>query len=259
MYDSRYVAFIDILGFKNKTDNAAVDMAEFARIKSVLEFLEKWKNENYDDKYGLCKQGKEFNLFSDSIIISYPVYGGGNAFNILLDIAHICIEILHKGYIFRGGVTCGDLFHFRNVCFGPALNRAVKLENDACFPRIIIDQCVLDSGLMFPGIANSKESEKEYLDYLIQNDNGSFFLNDDFSGIILNYLALYNEFDSWEEYRNFIYGVRSLILSEYGKAFQIMDLCGRQKILNKYKWFANYFNSVVMKNFLDYEQYLIKL
>ena len=73
----------------------------------------------------------------------------------------------------------------------------------------------------------------------------------------MNYLALYNEFDSWEGYRGFIYGVRNLILSEYGKAFQIMDLCDRQKILNKYKWFANYFNSVVMKNFLDYEQYLI--
>lgn len=85
MYEMRYVAFIDILGFKNKVYKSVYDSSELHRIENVLKYIQELKKQNDEDSYSSKYVGREFSMFSDSIVISYPAYGQGNAFNILID------------------------------------------------------------------------------------------------------------------------------------------------------------------------------
>lgn len=101
MYSERYIAFIDLLGFKDIVKLAQQNEQEFIRLKTALNYIQELKN----DQYKQSSLGMEFSLFSDSIVISYPTSGPGNAFYILLDIAYICLDLLDMGYIFRGGIS----------------------------------------------------------------------------------------------------------------------------------------------------------
>ena len=258
MYELRYVAFIDLLGFKSKVYNSILDKNEFDRIQKVLGYIYNLKKEDDQNLYSPKYIGKEFSMFSDSIVISYPANGYGNAFNILLDIAHICLDILSFGYILRGGIAMDCLYHKDAVCFGPAMNMAVEMENKAKYPRIIIDQNVLSNGLRYPGIANSTSQEKDFLDTLVKQDQWSIG-NNSHPIYILDYLSLYDEFADLSSYIKLMGKTRNFIITEFGNTFSINDLDKRKNIQEKYVWFANYYNDTI-RNIIPtyYEQYKIK-
>lgn len=258
MYEERYVAFIDILGFKNIVNNTYTIPAEFNRLEQALKHIESLKNDNYRDPYGKNWLGMEFTMFSDSIVISYPASGYGNAFHILMEIAFICLDMLDMGYIFRGGITVGALIHKGDICYGPAMNSAVELEKRAKYPRIIIERAVLEKGVQYPGTANTPEQEVEYLRYLVLLDSGNFLKGSE-QELILNYLALYNEVNDEETYISLICKTRQLIIGQYRQASFITNVEERRNIQQKYIWFAGYFNYTVESVFKDYQQYIILL
>lgn len=255
MYEERYIAFIDILGFKNIVTNTFNFPEEFNRLDQTLSYLESLKRKNYHDPWGNKWMGMEFTMFSDSIVISYPATGNGNAFHILLELAHLCLDVLNMGYIFRGGVTVGPLVHKGDICYGPAMNNAVNLEKRAKYPRIIIEDNVFKRGIQYPGLANTPEQELEYLKYLVMNDTGKFLKGSN-PEYILNYLALYNEVDEESMYINLLQKTKSLIINEYNLTLGYET----QEMLNirqKYMWFAGYFNYIVKSILKNYQPYLI--
>lgn len=257
-YEERYIAFIDILGFKNIVQNTSSDSVELERLNNALNYILKLKKENYKEPYGNNWMGMEFTMFSDSIVISYPANGHGNAFYILLEIALICIEILNKGYIFRGGITVGSLVHKGDICFGPAMNCAVDLEKKAKYPRIIIEKQVFEKGLQYPGYANTPDQEVEYLAYLVLLDDG-IFIKDSESVFILNYLALHNEIDDEDAYILLILKTRQLIIEQYNSACSIQNTDERENIRQKYIWFAGYYNYIVERVLKNYSEYMLNI
>ena len=59
-------------------------------------------------------------------------------------------------------MTVGPLIHDAQKCFGPAMIDAYLMESQkASFPRVIIDQKVLEYDLSKPGEANTIEYEAE--------------------------------------------------------------------------------------------------
>lgn len=258
MYEVRYIAFIDILGFKSKVQDSVSNVNEFLHIKGMLEYIQQLKIKHDNDPYSLKNIGVEFSMFSDSIVISYPAFGKGNAFNILIDLAHICLDILAQGYVFRGGITIGYVFHKNSVCFGPAMNRAVDMEKRARYPRIIIDPNVLSNGLRYPGVANTFSDEKEFLNVLVKRDRESYMEENDLYEYILDYLSLHDEFDDFSHYITLISNTRKLIITEYNNSIFVDDLGKRKKIQEKYIWFANYYNDTIKANVPNYEQFEIK-
>lgn len=259
MYELRYVAFIDLLGFKGNVYRSISDKNEFDKIQRVLNYIYNLKIKDDKDPYSPKRIGREFSMFSDSIVISYPANGNGNAFNILTDIAYICLDILNFGYIFRGGVTMDYLYHNDAVCFGPAMNIAVEMEKQAKFPRIIIDQKVLENGVRYPGKANNTHMEADYLRFLVKFDDNNFFNEKYNPEWILNYLSLFEEVDDEYVYMMLLSKTKELIISEYKKACYIPDPCKRKNIQDKYIWFANYFNDIVINILQDYSKYIIDL
>ena len=68
--------------------------------------------------------------------------------NLLFHLRAIAFRLLRLGFLVRGGIARGDLFHHVGKVVGPALIKAYELENKkAVYPRIIIDPAVSKNAL----------------------------------------------------------------------------------------------------------------
>ena len=150
MKQQHIVAYIDLLGFKN-----AIKQEE------NLEIIEGMLNniQQYNDSHASISTIKfedfEENIcnpavlcVSDSIIISYPTITCtidvilNSLCMLMVSLADIA---LCSGFLIRGGVAKGNMYHLNKIIFGKAYNRAYTLESEiANYPRIIIDKDVID-------------------------------------------------------------------------------------------------------------------
>lgn len=174
-YSTRVVVFMDILGFKEMV----LDPNRKDTLFYVMNYF-KWTGEsNYT---GLLKEndlGKEVTVFSDSIVISYDAKIQGQVFYILLDIIRIQLDLANRGIILRGGVSIGELYHNRETIFGPAMIKAYELESkNAIYPRIILDQKLLDYAYENPSDHHNSEQEMEYILGLIEMDKDGYWYTD---------------------------------------------------------------------------------
>jgi hypothetical protein len=79
----------------------------------------------------------------------------------------------YPGIFVRGGLTVGEICYDQQEfqVFGPAMNRAVKLEEAAIYPRIIVDpDCLKSHNTVFTAIINSgaiavASDNHHYIDY----------------------------------------------------------------------------------------------
>jgi hypothetical protein len=143
VYEQRFVAYIDILGWKD----ACRDPRRHAEVSAVAKTLNELPtNFSHDLKERLnhtkgvvpdpSHQKTEVVAFSDSLAISTPADLGHTLFFKFLTI--VCRGLLTDGFLTRGGVTVGDLYHKENMIFGPALIDAVELEQkEAIYPRLL--------------------------------------------------------------------------------------------------------------------------
>ena len=159
-YEDRVVVFLDILGFKDfiRKSEAAENLdnlifaLEQPKNPSANKFISTWKikktPDDYDDK---------LTTFSDFFAFSVPlkvdengrltVEGAENLALLIYTSFFRARELLTHGFLCRGGISAGLLYHDDNnenqILFGPAFNRAYQLESElASIPRIILDSKV---------------------------------------------------------------------------------------------------------------------
>lgn len=205
-YQLRYVAFLDLLGFKNMVNQSVVNQDVLNNIYHALSYSGRMQHDNYFGLLPMVDLGKQVTAFSDSIVISYDALMPGGGFHVLMDLVYICNDLLGIGIPVRGGVTVGQLIHDEQKCFGPAMVEAYTMESEkAKYPRIIIDQSVLEYDLSKPGEANTVEYEAEYLSGIIKKDyrDGQYFLD---------YMRQCNEFDDSWLYDDYILRTREFII-----------------------------------------------
>lgn len=156
-FEERFVAFIDILGFKELIFNLEKesDKEELRKVKSILNFMNEETIESrygtdlpiYELKDGIALEKELGNprmlYVSDCMVISAdPTLDG---FKILSNKIHkIISDLAVDGYFCRGAITKGSLFHHGNVLFGSAYIKAYHLESKAIYPRIILDPDIID-------------------------------------------------------------------------------------------------------------------
>jgi hypothetical protein len=148
-YEDRLVAYLDILGWEDATSRLAPE-----KLIEALEVVhEEPRSFNEAERKRLIEFGKQPGVqinqgylkihaaaFSDNIAISQPKSFGTRIFSI----RRICLQLLQLGFLTRGAVSVGQLYHEDNMVFGPALNRAHAIEvKQAVFPRIICDDAVV--------------------------------------------------------------------------------------------------------------------
>jgi len=235
IYQDRFVAFLDIMGFKNYVYTTLDKNENLNMIHKVLSYIEaeRQRNENIDDTFSLKDLGFEISFFSDSIVMSWSLDYKGNLFNLLLDIIHYQIPLANCGFFLRGGIAYGKLYHSGQVVFGPALIEAYQLESQiAHYPRVIFNQEIIRPALDTTPPQNTPKDELDYIHNLIKETEMDGFYYVDF-------ISQRGEFDFQEEYLEFLKHIKGCIEKE------LLTNLKRPDILQKYAWLKTYYISVI--------------
>jgi hypothetical protein len=237
-YEHRVVAFIDILGFKKALEKSHSHESEFNRILTTLtdlkEFFKKPK-----DRYEI-EADKELGAdthiiqISDSLIISRLVQEQGGIFHMLSDCAFAIHLLISNGFLCRGAIKHGEMYHKDTTVFGQAYLDAYFAEENEKLPIIKFDKDIFDIIKHFPGPAN-KGFEDWEVDYVKQNCKQ---LNPD-----EYYLDYFNDYD------NRVGGGAGTASAHYSKLRNIIvNGLNDPEILNissayaKLQWAADQFN-----------------
>lgn len=111
LYQDKYVAFIDMLGFSALVQESAADMS---KLDEIAEAIDRLKNT------ACCNPatGLLFTYFSDCIVISSSRSPAGLA-DILSCIRMLAENLLVVDILIRGGLTVGSIHHDSQMIFGP--------------------------------------------------------------------------------------------------------------------------------------------
>jgi hypothetical protein len=146
-FEERVVAFIDVLGFKDVVENAVQIQEALAQLQTLVDLLESaipsfdaTVNQNVPNDL----IPKHISI-SDCIILSAPINDPATPYYDGLEVIIMrCIQLTHEflnlGYLLRGGIELGQVWHEGSNIVGPAYQNAYKLENKAVVPRIILSE-----------------------------------------------------------------------------------------------------------------------
>ena len=227
-YEDRIVAFVDILGFKNKINASVTSSIELEKIYRALSRIYRLKTENYSSGFLNQKEsGVEVSTFSDSAVISYPAVGD-NLFYLIMELIWLQLDLAQADVLLRGGLTIGPLFHNEALVYGPAMNRAYEIESTiAKYPRIVVDE---------PAIMQYIKGVKGDT-YDIQ-DLGSLLDRDTDKLYYVNMLTQSQEFnDPGTQYRPWLTNLKHVIV----EGLKAKDINVREK----YEWLRDKFNALV--------------
>lgn len=172
MYQKRFIAFIDLLGFGSLVELSAADESLPEKILDALNSIlpeaihkDAYASINHElipesefeavkelsllfNKSVRAQHPVAITYFSDSLVLSAP-HDDAIASQMILDlIAKLSIRLwMDHQLLLRGGLTLGRLIHMENgPLFGPAMNRAYYIESKiARFPRVVIDNSCYES------------------------------------------------------------------------------------------------------------------
>ncbi len=179
-YEDRIVCFMDILGFKahvKKTDTKdnKENIKNIDNIASSIEAIRYFTD--MDKPEG--NEGKQITQFSDSLVISFLSDEESGVFNSLLTILWIQISLVRHGILCRGGIVRGKLVHTEKYLFGPAMVNAYTLESKAAlYPRVILDESIIISGMKAHGKHHFAHHEKESIMSLLKKDSDGMYYID---------------------------------------------------------------------------------
>jgi hypothetical protein len=234
-YENRIIAFIDILGFRSiieKTiDQEGNDIRE--KINDLNDILLLIRDIlDIDKPENIFSDTKKVTQFSDSIVISFLAGEESEVFHTLLSILWVIINFVDHGILCRGGLAYGKIIHNDKVLFGPALIQAYETESKAAlFPRVILDESIIELGEKYHGRQHRAEHEREYLMQLVSKDTDGMYFIDYFAGA-------QSELDE-PEYGmpDYINNLRKIIISNVGNNKPDMKV--------KYGWMRDKFNRLV--------------
>ena len=121
-YRERYVAFLDLLGFKVLVEAAERDEKERERLLEVLDRLSQT----------LCNSprlGMRFSYFSDCIIVTADPTPEA-LWDLFSSICTLTCNLLQFDVFVRGAITRGGAFHSPQFVYGTAVSRAAVMEKD---------------------------------------------------------------------------------------------------------------------------------
>lgn len=144
VFEKRAVAFLDILGFTVLTKEAEKNSDRFNDLfglRTILDSHVRFDNASLAPSVP-DKMKPRYIFISDSIIMSAPL--DYYEYNGLAIIVIKAIEIAHKllefGYLLRGGISIGSVWHDDSNIFGTGYIDAFNAEKIANYPRIILTE-----------------------------------------------------------------------------------------------------------------------
>lgn len=242
-YQEQLVAYIDLLGFSETSfQNHEMKMKVLELLKG-LSFPQGnlgesvTHSEPHPNGKGIIMSyiggsaKPAYSSFSDNIIMSWPT----NTIKLkqaIFTLEHyiyqfIALPALKAGFLIRGGITIGNLYHQDGVVYGEALVEAHKIESKiAKYPRIIIS-------------ANLHEHLHD------DNNDKNHPIKEDFDGLYyLDYLK--NLLGNTRE-KDFVLELCSTSIATFRKNRDM-------KKLSYWQYFSNYFESTFQSK--EMQQYV---
>jgi len=241
-YSKGIVYFIDILGSKNR------GFDESLKINNIF----RDELNKVQERHRPTSVGRRYvTSFSDCAYIIYAIKDEYNTdetfckyiYTSLYNTASTVAYFVSNGFLCRGGISCGDLYFEpdRNIIFGPAINEAYLLEQQAKMPRLIV----------------SDELAKILVEY-----DTSIKLKNEMAALLNGEIILKDTIDGWYflNYLNYLIGVGSVGLGtrsftfnnyyEQVKANSINALYTQNNhdIIAKHKWHLNYLERMKQYN-----------
>ncbi len=243
-YENCYVAFLDILGLKNKVAESVNDEQ---KLKTLIESIEEYcKISGIETKQtGKSDLNIKIRFFSDSLV--FFMRQDGDISQMLFLIRFIQDQLWGKGLCLRGGITLDEMFWCdnKNITIGPGLVEAYKLENEiAIYPRIIISENLYDR-IKDNHVGPFGANENLKLDSLIKEDNDGLFFLDLLNKNINrpeNEKLKIEDNSFYIKYENHSEDKRRDILSAVDNTIK-NNISDKPKIQQKYKWLKSYMNS----------------
>lgn len=146
-FEDRAIAFIDVLGFSDIVNNASKNAIVMSQLQSLVELL----SSAVPTLNNTVENSVPHHLIpthtyiSDSIILSAPLFDRTvSNYNGLEILVMRCIQLTHhflnSGYLLRGAIAVGKVWHEESNVVGPAYQEAYKLEKIGCEPRIVLSK-----------------------------------------------------------------------------------------------------------------------
>jgi len=171
-YEQRIVGFVDVLGWSAACKNPSNFGTQLATVKKIADYAQKFSPAikgvlrslvGASDIAVTHHASVEFSYFSDNFAVSAPIAEAETLLDILAWASH---EILHAGFLSRGGIALGALHHDPKMIFGPALIEAVDLEKEAIYPRLLCGEQV-----------RSFLDKQVYKDRMVLSDEDNMIVN----------------------------------------------------------------------------------
>ena len=217
-YKDRYVAYLDLLGFKTQVESAERNPAERVRLRDILALV----------RDTLCENplvGARLTYFSDCIVFSADRTDQG-LWHMFNSICALTFNLLQYDVFVRGGLVGGGAHHGKDFVYGTAVNRAYELERGcASDPMTLVSQEVFD---------DAKAYGEPHTKRLLEDSSQRYFVH---------YLSQYAEYRALPIYAG------KVMLDDPGR--RIIDfVCQRLNkdtgtVLTKAQWLRDYWNRTV--------------
>lgn len=196
-----YIAFFDVLGYKDKMKELPHDDLLKDLYSSVINTIN-----TIDDSNKILFRTKNelrVSIFSDNIAICMNTSDTGpvELLSFLEVIKEVQLHFLENGLLLRGGVTKGNLAINDLIIFGQALIDAVKLEQEEEFPRIVISDDVINDIYKPIEFYKKDKEELDVIESAINDKNDSMidylfkFFDNCFSKIDRKYFINHNQLE----------------------------------------------------------------
>lgn len=185
-FSEYYVAYFDVLGYKEafkksediskklvegiessiKTTKDLVSIFNDPSLESIAE-MAKIEYKVFSDNVLICRKKREYSLSEIDLVYFL---------RLIATIQRVFCE--GSRLVVRGGITKGPLYLAKDFVAGKALIDAVELEESVVYPRIVVDDCILNE--LNPKKQDDflkKFIEVLYQDLLIKDTDGKSFLN----------------------------------------------------------------------------------
>lgn len=233
-YETRILAFIDIMGFSAKVKSSEKNSND---VKLIYDALSQIRELFLDESY------KEFDTqvtqFSDSLIISINESQQSGIYHMVTDCSFAIHSLLSNGFLCRGIIMEGELIHNDTILFGPLYMKATEAEANEDLPIIKVKKDIIQIARRYPNEVNIglEDEEIEFvLTHLKELNETEYYVN-----YFENYHTLIGAGNT--ETKEYFENARTFIESglKTAKTFSIY---------RKFDWTRNRFNeSSVLKEY----------
>ncbi len=182
-YPVRVVALIDILGFKAALEESESDETEFRRILQTLEDLKahflRPKDDIDKEADARFNADTQITQVSDSLLISRPIDEIGGVTEMLSDCAVAIHILIENGFLSRGAITLGRLYHKDTILFGRAFMDVFEAEKHQKRPIVTFPEDLFKLARKYHGQpdADGGAWEVSFLKKSCIKDGDSYYLD----------------------------------------------------------------------------------